>query len=230
MAMDPNVLTEQIEYYRARAAEYDEWFLRQGRYDRGDDHRRAWLAEVAEVEAALAAAEPAGDILELACGTGLWTRHLAPLADRLTAVDAAPEAVALNRDRVRSPAVEYLVADLFDWRPPRRYDFVFFGFWLSHVPPERFAAFWRTVADAVTPGGRVFFVDSLPDPDSTATDHPPQRDDGYSDRLLNDGRRFRIVKVFYDPPRLEADLHALGWAGAVRTTRRFFLHGLVRPA
>jgi hypothetical protein len=28
------------------------------------------------------------------------------------------------------------------WRPDRRYDVVFFGFWLSHVPLERFAAFW----------------------------------------------------------------------------------------
>ncbi len=26
---------EQIAYYQARAGEYDEWFFRQGRYDRG---------------------------------------------------------------------------------------------------------------------------------------------------------------------------------------------------
>ena len=64
---------EQLTYYRARAAEYDEWFLRRGRYDRGDEHRRLWFDEVAAVEAALIDAHPAGDILELACGTGLWT-------------------------------------------------------------------------------------------------------------------------------------------------------------
>ena len=29
------ILDEQIAYYRARASEYDEWFLRQGRYDLG---------------------------------------------------------------------------------------------------------------------------------------------------------------------------------------------------
>jgi demethylmenaquinone methyltransferase/2-methoxy-6-polyprenyl-1,4-benzoquinol methylase len=37
---DESTLKEQIEYYRARAAEYDEWHLRTGRYDRGEDHRR----------------------------------------------------------------------------------------------------------------------------------------------------------------------------------------------
>ena len=29
------VLASQRAYYRARASEYDAWFLRQGRYDRG---------------------------------------------------------------------------------------------------------------------------------------------------------------------------------------------------
>ena len=32
---DEAALREQVAYYRARAEEYDEWFLRLGRYDRG---------------------------------------------------------------------------------------------------------------------------------------------------------------------------------------------------
>ena len=71
-----DILQQQMQYYRARAGEYDEWFFRQGRYDRGEEHRKAWFDEVARVESALDEAEPAGRILELACGTGLWTRHL----------------------------------------------------------------------------------------------------------------------------------------------------------
>lgn len=34
------ILEEQIEYYRARAAEYDDWWFRRGRYDRGADANR----------------------------------------------------------------------------------------------------------------------------------------------------------------------------------------------
>jgi hypothetical protein len=33
--------------------------------------------------------------------------------------------------------VRFICADLFAWSPERRYDVVFFGFWLSHVPLER---------------------------------------------------------------------------------------------
>jgi hypothetical protein len=31
----PRILREQADYYRARAPEYDQWWLREGRYDRG---------------------------------------------------------------------------------------------------------------------------------------------------------------------------------------------------
>ena len=33
---DP-ILSDQLGYYRARSGEYDEWFFREGRYDRGED-------------------------------------------------------------------------------------------------------------------------------------------------------------------------------------------------
>ncbi|MFC6870182.1 hypothetical protein [Haloechinothrix salitolerans] len=45
------------------------------------------------------------------------------------------------------------------WQPDRRYDVVFFEFWLSHVPAERFASFWSLVADCLVSDERVLFVD-----------------------------------------------------------------------
>jgi demethylmenaquinone methyltransferase/2-methoxy-6-polyprenyl-1,4-benzoquinol methylase len=169
--MNPEILREQVEYYRQRACEYDEWFLRQGRYYRGEEHRQQWFSEVAEVEAALRSAAPSGDILELACGTGLWTRHLLPSATHLTAVDASPEVIALNQQRLGCASVEYIVANLFEWCPPQQFDFIFFGFWLSHVPMEKFVAFWQMVKEALKPDGRIFFVDSLLNQKSTALNH-----------------------------------------------------------
>ena len=133
-------LREQIAYYRARAGEYDEWFLRQGRYDRGAEANAAWFDEVGALVRALDDFRPCGRVLELAAGTGLWTQRLAVYAETLTAVDASSEVLALNRARVGDRrAVSYVVADLFDWRPAGRYDTIFFSFWLSHVPPERLA-------------------------------------------------------------------------------------------
>jgi 2-polyprenyl-3-methyl-5-hydroxy-6-metoxy-1,4-benzoquinol methylase len=224
--MQPDLLQEQIRYYRDRASEYDEWFLRQERYDRGEEHRQRWFNEVSEVENALQVAAPSGDILELACGTGLWTRHLASLATHLIAVDAAPEAIALNRQRVGSANVEYIVADLFDWNCDRRFDLVFFGFWLSHVPKEHFAPFWQMVKTALKPNGKVFFVDSLFTQESTAQNHAALHHQGYSERKLNDGRTYNIVKVFYEPTQLQESLQSLGWVGHVYRTKNYFFYGL----
>jgi SAM-dependent methyltransferase len=229
--VDRELLDEQIAYYRARASEYDEWFLRLGRYDRGEAHRRAWFAEVAEVEAALRDARPHGRVLELACGTGLWTRRLVELAEAVTALDASPEVLRINQERVASPRVRYLQADLFGWRPSESFDFVFFGFWLSHVPPDRFESFWSMLRAALKPVGSVFFVDNARSAQIAARDHRlPDAGDFVMDRTLNDGRRFRVVKVFYEPADLEQRLAALGWRGWVRSAGEFFIYGCVRDA
>src|SRR5689334_12503226 len=235
------LLREQIAYYRARAGEYDEWVLRTGRYDRGAEQNRRWFAEVAEVAAALDVFRPAGRVLELAAGTGLWTERLARYADHIKALDASAETLAINRARLNrsgarsdaapGPAVVYEQADIFAWRPRERYDVVFFSFWLSHVPRERFAAFWRTVRSALADGGRVFFIDSLYSDLSTARDHQLAGSRATSlRRRLNDGREYAIVKVFYRPDELSAKLEALGWRAEVRATPSFFLYGEAIPA
>jgi SAM-dependent methyltransferase len=231
----PDILQDQIDYYRARAGEYDEWWLRTGRYDRGPELNGRWRAEVAKVESALDAwltARSPRTLLELACGTGLFTRHLARRVPRITAVDASPEVLALNRSRVAAAAnIEYVEADLFSWRPAARYDAVFFSFWLSHVPDDRFAAFWGGVAAALAPCGAAYVIDSAFDPSSTAKDHvPPKPDAGIVTRRLNDGREFQIVKRFWEPQKLAARLAELGWSAAIAQTPSYFIHGPAQPA
>ncbi len=227
---DETILDKQLAYYRARASEYDEWHRREGRYDRGDEHRRQWLAELDDARESLNRLRPFGRVLELACGTGLWTGELAAGADHVTAIDAAPETIEINRTKLANPRVRYVLADLFEWRPEECYDLIFFGFWLSHVPAERFERFWSTVCEALAPGGRVFFVDSLKTQQSTATNHAALTEAGTVERVLNDGRAFRIVKVFYDPERLTACLAARGWDAHIETTGSFFLYGTATRA
>src|SRR5438128_11593237 len=117
--------------------------------------------EVATLLAALEGMRPFETVLELACGTGWWTQWLAQHARYVTAVDAAEEMLALNRERVNAANVRYVLADVFSWRPDRRYDLVFFAFWLSHVPQDRFAAFCRIVGDSLSAIGQVFFCYDL---------------------------------------------------------------------
>lgn len=219
-------LAEMAEYYRQRAAEYDEWFYRQGRYDKGPEANARWFAEAETVFAALDALGITGDVLELAPGTGIWTDRLARTARTITAVDASPEMVAINRAKVGSERVSYVLADLFAWRPERRYDAVCFGFWLSHVPLERLDAFLGTVADALKPGGALFFVDNRREPDSTARDQTlPETGEQLMTRKLNDGRTYQIVKNFYEPAALAARCAAHGLDVAVHETPTFFIYG-----
>jgi SAM-dependent methyltransferase len=225
------VLQEQIGYYRARASEYDEWFLRQGRFDRGPESNRRWLEQAEVVYQALDAFRPAGRMLELAPGTGLWTQRLLRYAQSLTAVDASPEMLALCKARVGAASARFILADIFSWQPDASYDVVFFSFWLSHVPWERFAPFWEKVRSCLAPGGRVFFVDSLPDPTSTAADHVlPEADATTMLRKLNDGREFTVVKVFHQPKDLAERLGRLGWQVTVRATGNYFIFGWGSPS
>lgn len=222
------ILSEQADYYRARALEYDEWWQRTGRYDRGPEATARWRAEVVQVEAELARAALTGDVAELACGTGWWTERLARTAKRLTCIDASPETIDINRRRLGSaglPLPRYEVADLFTWTPADKFDAVFFSFWLSHVPADRFESFWSSVAAALRPGGRAFFVDSLPDQTSTANNHRMPDPDGIQERRLNDGRSFRIVKLFRLPAELTSELQALGWETTMGQTPNYFVFG-----
>jgi demethylmenaquinone methyltransferase/2-methoxy-6-polyprenyl-1,4-benzoquinol methylase len=224
---ETELLTVQRSYYRARAPEYDAWWHRLGRYDRGPEANARWFAQAADLERALARFRPEGDILELACGTGLWTSILASHARHLTAVDAAPEMIAQNKSRLRGAAVEYVEADLFEWQPrPGAYDVCFFAFWLSHVPESRFEAFWRMVGTALRPSGRVFFIDSGRSDLSTASDHrlSPTEEETVL-RRLDDGREFCIVKRFYTPEWLKSRLAELGWRVRIHRTGEFFIHG-----
>jgi ubiquinone/menaquinone biosynthesis C-methylase UbiE len=205
------LLAEQVAYYRAVAPEYDEAELRD-----------VTQVDRPELEGALARFAPVGDVLELAGGTGVWTVELARYANRLTVVDASEETLAVNRAKLAPIAtpVDFVVADVFEWRPPRRFDVVFFSFWLSHVPPARFDAFWQVVDQSLRPGGRVFFIDNarptVPT-DHVARDDPAQ---GLSLRRLNDGRQYNIVKVFWTPEALVQRLATLGFEMSVRETER----------
>ena len=221
---DDDLLAEQRSYYRARAPEYDEWWQRRGRFDRGDEQLLEWQRQVAVVDDALASFGAKGSVLELAGGTGWWTERLAHTADRLTVVDSSPEVLALNQDRVGRSDVNYVVADLFDWHADSKYDAVFFSFWLSHVPRARFGEFWSFVQASLTPSGRAFLIDNRSDPMSdTATKDPyvVRYETDLHLRRLSDGSLHRVVSVMYEPAELQSLIEAEGWTADIQATRWF---------
>ena len=104
------------------------------------------------------------------------------------------------------------MADLFDWRPSRRYDAVFFSAWLSHVPAERFTAFWALVGRCLRGGGRAVFLDEHVSETAKERWVAPE----VVERSLSDGSTHRIVKTFFEPAEPVERLHRLGWTAEVR--------------
>jgi demethylmenaquinone methyltransferase/2-methoxy-6-polyprenyl-1,4-benzoquinol methylase len=215
---DP-LLDEQLAYYAARAQEYDESIHGTGRFARGEAINPAIQAEWDRAVEALRALGPFETGLELACGTGQWTRHLVTMCSSLTALDGAAEMLAVNRTEVGDPRVNYVQADLFKWEPAASYDLVFFAFWISHVPPEALQAFLARVRRATRPGGRVFMVDEHAAGRQLSG---PTSEDGVQVRPLHDGRTFRVVKQYYDPAELATQLKAVGFTEASVEAGEFF--------
>jgi len=210
------VLADQVDYYRRRAGEYDVTAY-------GDV-----AAARARIARLVAEMRPTGCVLEIACGTGLWTEELAGLADTVTAIDAAPEAVEIARDRVRSANVSFEVADVFSWNPDTRFDVIFFSAWLSHVPMSRFEQFWQSLGTLLAEDGRVLFIDEHVD-ECDKEAYVVGRAE-IAERRLRDGSTFRVIKNFVDPDRLELRLRQLGWDCAIRRDGSDWVCGEARLA
>ncbi len=214
-----------VAYYEARAPEYDDWYQRRGRYARGPIHDAAWGAELDAAGRWLDGLPIHGQIVELAAGTGWWSPLLATKGE-LSLYDAAAAPLDRARERLVAHRLRAHIHIRDAWaEPDREVDALFTGFWLSHLPRGRLGGFFELARRWLRPRGTFTFIDSLPDPQSGATDHPAPADD-LSIRRLADGREFSIVKVYYEPAELEAALLEAGFAGAeVTTTGRFFLLG-----
>lgn len=217
-----------IDYYEARAPEYDDWYLRRGRYARGAIHDAAWNAELDMAGRWLDEQPWSGQIVELAAGTGWWSPLLASRGE-LSLYDTSPAALERARDRLLAHGLRAHLHLRDAWAAPdRRVDGLFLGFWLSHVPRARLAAFLDIARAWLQPGGRLAFIDSLPDGASGAADHPEPADDEAL-RRLDDGREYRIVKVYHAADELTDALRRAGFDDvAVHTTGRFFLLGSAR--
>ena len=210
------LLGEQARYYRFRAGTYDLDMA----WDSDDPELRELFAPVDDWFAGLPIR---GQVLELACGTGAWTRRLAARAEHVHAIDVAPEMIERAEDKVAGAGrVIFEVADLYRWQPAAAYDVVFFSFLLTHVPPAMTSRFWQVVASSLAIGATVAFVDAAPH----RHDEEEWLGKGVVRRTLRDGSEHRIVKVFPTPENIVDAMAEHGLDGTVDVTNDRFLLGV----
>ncbi|MFI5261374.1 MAG: class I SAM-dependent methyltransferase [Candidatus Limnocylindrales bacterium] len=216
-----------VAYYDARAAEYDDFYLRRGRYGRGVIETLAWQMELDQATAWLDDLPLGGRIVELAAGTGWWSPLLAARGE-LWCYDAAAAPLELARQRL---VAHHLLAHIHQrdaWASPEPppAGALFTGFWLGHVPRERLAGFLRLAHAWLAPGGTYGFIDARPDAGSGADGDAWEAATEFATHRLGDGRVFRVPTVYYEPAELERALRAAGFtAPSVTTSGRFFLLG-----
>jgi SAM-dependent methyltransferase len=213
-------------YYAARAAEYDDWYLRHGRFSHGAIDDMAWQMDLDAATLWLDGLPLGGEIVELAAGTGWWSPLLAGKGE-LWCYDAGEAPLERARARLLAHGLRAHLHVRDAWaEPDRAVDALFCGFWLSHVPRARSSEFLALARRWLKPGGWFAFIDSRPDRSSGAAGNSWDPVSETATRRLDDGGEFRIPKVYYQPPELEAALLAAGFVRAtVTTTTRFFLLG-----
>jgi trans-aconitate methyltransferase len=205
--MNTDILNEQIAYYRSQAPEYEEVTEQAEELKGAYTRARELLQQLG----------PCEQVLELACGTGVWTQILLSMAHDITAIDAAPEMLSLAQQKLGNARISYQQADVFQWEPRQEYDLVFFANWLSHVLPKDLDAFLSKVSRAVRPGGSLVMVDQYAplQADREIIVRDAEERAIYAKRSLLNGQTFLIVKVFYDLQIIENLLDALDFTVTV---------------
>jgi protein-L-isoaspartate O-methyltransferase len=183
------MITEQsAQFYAKIASNHDRIY---DRAERQDD-LAAMRGHVAEVLRG-------HTVLELACGTGYWTRIIAETADKVVATDINPEMIAMAQLRkLAADKVTLRVADARDL-PADLGDFtaIFIGFWWSHVKREEYERFLAQLKAKV---GKDVLVVLLDDAYVEGSSETVARTDlegnTYQIRSAPDGERYEIPKTY----------------------------------
>ncbi len=226
-AEPPGLDAEMAAYYEARAPEYDEWYERRGRY--ADPARDGlWFSQLqvlhARVARFAAGLPPGATVLDAGCGTGRWTAVLAERRDVATlGLDRSAAMLGQAQARIRRLGLhaafvlgDALALPLGDGS----LDAAFAGFLFDHLAPDQRAAFLAELRRVVRPGGGVLVIDSRLEPRH-------QGEWEIQERVLTDGRRFRVRKGLFTAETLARSLGPLG-AAEVGETPDFFVWGEVR--
>jgi ubiquinone/menaquinone biosynthesis C-methylase UbiE len=175
------------EYYDRRAPEYDDWY--RGVYYAGTE-LESFRAELETLQQLLADLPPART-LDVACGTGFLTRHLAgdvtglDWSERMLTIarDVAPDAIYVSGDALELP---------FD---DLSFDRIFTGHFYGHLEePERL----QFLGEARRVAPKLVVADAAVRPNHERAE--------WQQRNVSDGSVWPVYKRFFEPETLVEEL------------------------
>ncbi|MDH4155697.1 MAG: class I SAM-dependent methyltransferase [candidate division Zixibacteria bacterium] len=193
---------ELSRYYRARAPEYEQI------YYRDVPERRREIDDEAD---RLRHLTDGKTVLELACGTGYWTKVMSASARMVVASDISREMIAEAAKKEYITPPHFVCADLLDhcFRE-NSFDCVVLGFWFSHHPRQDFGGLSELVRFPLKDGGVVWMIDNNPPAEGPTVDSERVDEHGnnYKRRYLNSGEEYIIIKNYFQREELEQILSA----------------------
>jgi 2-polyprenyl-3-methyl-5-hydroxy-6-metoxy-1,4-benzoquinol methylase len=98
---------------------------------------------------------PSSRVLEIGCGTGLFTEMFTAAGGHITAIDISPDLLALARER-RLPSVEFLEKSFETWEAGEQFDAVIGSSVLHHLDMQLALP---KIVQLLKPGGRISFAE-----------------------------------------------------------------------
>jgi demethylmenaquinone methyltransferase/2-methoxy-6-polyprenyl-1,4-benzoquinol methylase len=185
-------------YYAQRAFEYEKIYQK--------PERQTDLARLKEM---LSSAFIGRDVLEIACGTGYWTQHIAVGAKSILATDCNREVIEIaQQKRYNDCAVHFQESDTYSLHNIKgKFDAGFCGFWYSHIPKPQIREFLRVFHAKLTDNALIIMIDNkYVHSSSTPISREDSASNTYQIRTLTDGSTYEVLKNFPTPQELKKSL------------------------
>lgn len=186
-----HLIEEMNRYYEARAPWHDQYMSFQS-----NETMEKQLRPIIETLEGLISRR---QVLEIACGTGIWTQVLARRARHVTAVDISATALGMAQARLSGYGnVTLKSADAYSLDGVDGYfDMLFATDWWSHVPKTMISSFLEAAGGKLAPCSAAVFIDmSMNEYFASEPCWYDEEGNRVSRRRLPDGSAYRVVKNF----------------------------------
>ena len=200
MVTDDKIIREMMSYYDERAEEYDEIYLGKNHTTIDADVYRKDVAKVSEMVSRFGK----GHLIDIACGAGFWLPNYARNCNQITFLDQSARMLSKCKDRVEELGLadisSFIQGDFLDIKlETSKYDCALVGFLLSHLTLEQQKTFFRKLEDNLKANPQLMFIESA----WNKRRQRYQEKEGVQERVLNNGRIFRVYKRYFDKPAVE---------------------------
>ncbi len=146
-------------------------------------------------------------VLEIACGTGYWTQHIARAAKKVQACDINEAVLEIAREKpIARGKAEFFRADAVSLEGvPAGCNAAFAGFWWSHVKKSGIRQFVSNLSRKLEPGSLIGILDNqFAQLSSTPLSRTDAEGNTYQMRKLANGDEFEVLKNFPTGDELRA--------------------------